>query len=247
MTTIYLDVETLPGMTAESKSKARRDTHAPGTLKKSESITTWWATEGDAAIELTWRKQALDPAAGELAAIGWAIDDDAPECVVRGLEETEGDYLRRALAVIDARLQAAAQPADPLLAPWLEDLKPYFVGFNAQFDAGFLRARGWANRVLVPRWLPSAFARAPRDYGCTMLAFSGYGGRISLDRLSRALGVPSPKADGVDGGEVLDLWRDGHHQELAAYCLRDVQATRAVWQIMAGHYCAPDAAEEVTV
>jgi len=60
-----------------------------------------------------------------LAAIGWAIDDDAPECVVRGLEETEGDYLRRALAVIDARLQAAAAGLIATLLHGVVDARQY--------------------------------------------------------------------------------------------------------------------------
>jgi len=246
VTTLFLDVETLPGMTDAARDKARCDTHPPASMKRPETIEAWWRDEGDAAVEAKWRAQALDPASGELAAIGWAIDDGDPECLVRGLTEPEGDYLRRAIGVIEQRLQAAAKPADPLLAPWVEDLQPYVVGFNTMFDVGFLRSRCWSRRVPVPRWVPSAFARAPRDYGDAMLQFAGFGGRISLDRLSRALALRSPKEGGFDGSQVLDAWLAGNHLRIAEYCCSDVSATRAAWQIMRGEYGdVPAAAQEV--
>jgi len=114
-----------------------------------------------------------------------------------------------------------------------------------RFDAPFLRARLWANRIRLPRWLPGAMARHPRELIDTMIAFCGPRDRISLDRLCKALRVPSPKDAGVTGADVLDLWLSGKHEELARYCARDVQAARECWQIMRGEYAdAPDALQE---
>jgi len=107
VTTLFLDVETLPGMTDAARDKARCDTHPPASMKRPETIEAWWRDEGDAAVDAKWRAQALDPASGELAAIGWAIDDADPECLVRGLS---GD--RGRLSAPRARCDRAA-PAGP--------------------------------------------------------------------------------------------------------------------------------------
>lgn len=242
MTTIYIDVETLPGQTEEAKSKARRDTHAPAAMKRPETIAAWWRDEGDAAVDAKWRAQALDPASGELCCIGFALDDADPEAVVRELGEPEGAYLRRALAVIDARLKAHEQAIDEAMRPWVSGEPAYCVGHNVAFDLGFIRARCWATRTPIPSWIPGAFARTPRDFGDSMLAFAGYGGKISLDRLSRALELRSPKEGGFDGSQVLDAWIAGEHERIAKYCARDVASTRECWQVMAGHYTEQEVA-----
>lgn len=236
MTALILDIETLPGQTEAAREQARADTRPPGTLRKAESVAAWWETEGPDAIEATWRKQALDPAQGELAALAFASLDSTPQSVVRALDEPEAVFLRRAIAAVDA-LQAAEAPA--LQAdgtPWPFADGAYLVGHNLEgFDLPFLRARCWAHRIRLPRWLPKPGARAPREYGDTMLTFAGYGGRISLDRLCRCLGIPSPKADGTTGSDVLELWRSGQHDALARYNAADVEATRACWLVLTGH------------
>jgi hypothetical protein len=235
MTTLFLDIETLPGQTEAAREQARADTKPPGTLRKAESIAAWWETEGEAAVEATWRKQALDPATGEMCALGFATLDTEPQSVVRALDEPEGVFLRRALAAVDAVLAAEAPALQADGTPWPFPAEVYAVGHNTEFDLGVIRARSWSNRIRLPRWIPKPGSRAPRDYADTMQMFAGYGGRISLDRLCRCLGVPSPKAD-CAGSDVLNLWQSGQHDALARYNAADVEATRACWLIMTGHY-----------
>ena len=83
--------------------------------------------------------------------------------------------------------------------------------------------------IFLPSFIPSPHARVGRDYGDTMALWAGYGQRISLDRLCKALGIPSPKAEGVDGSQVFDLWQAGEYAQIAEYNMRDVVATRACW------------------
>jgi hypothetical protein len=237
MTLLTIDVETLPGQTEAAREQARADVRPPGSLRKAESIAAWWETEGPDAIEATWRKQALDPAAGELAALGFAAGEDGPALsLVRRLDEPEGEFLRRALAAVDTVLREVSPAVTASGEPWPFPEEVYVIGHNAEFDLGFVRARCWANRIRLPRWIPKPGSRAPRDYGDTMQIFSGYGGRISLDRLCRCLGVPSPKADGTTGADVFDLWQSGQHDALARYNAADVQAARSCWLVMTGHY-----------
>lgn len=231
MTTVFIDIETIPGQSEAARAQAKADTKPPGTLKKPESIEAWWENEGPAAIEATWRKQALDPAMGEVCAIGYAIGDEQPRSLVRGRTETEGAFLSRALGEVTR----AIEPHIPSNSPMVSLIEAaYVVAHHADFDLLFLRARCWANRIRLPAWLPKPGARAPRDYGDTMALFAGYGGRVSLDRLCRALGVASPKADGVSGADVCDLWMAGEHDKLAAYNAADVQAVAECWYVMQG-------------
>jgi hypothetical protein len=67
-----------------------------------------------------------------------------------------------------------------------------------------------------------------------MLAWAGYGGRVSLDALCRALSVPTPKDGGIDGAGVYDAWLAGECDRIAAYNVRDATATRDVWQRLQG-------------
>jgi hypothetical protein len=223
---LTLDVETIPGQSDEARAIARAETRAPGTLKKPESIEAWWAEHGEAAVEENWRKQALDAALGELCCLGFAIGEDGQaQAIVRAPDEAEGEFVRRCLKAADKALMD--------IDHWHEARRPFVVGHNVSFDLGFLRARCWANRIAPPRWLPSADARAGRDYGDTMTQFAGFGGRIALSKLCACLGLPDPKEQG-DGRDVFDLWRSGEHEALARYCQADVEATRAAWMIMTG-------------
>ncbi|RCX09801.1 hypothetical protein [Extensimonas vulgaris] len=243
MTILHIDLETVPSQHPDAREQARQSVRPPGTLKREDSIATWWAESGPAAVEDAYRRQALDPAAGEVCCVGFALDDADAVAVVRTLEESERDFLLRALKAINALLEARRpDPSDPA-APWFDGVRPHLVGHNiGGFDLPFLRARLWVSRIKLPGWMPGPLARVGRDYGDTMVLFAGLRDKISLDRLCRALGVASPKADGTTGAAVLDLWLAGRHTEIAEYCARDVQAVRSAWRVMTGEGCEPWAA-----
>jgi hypothetical protein len=224
---LFIDIETIPGQSDEARAIARAETKAPGNLKKPETIKVWWAEHGEAAVEEAWRKQALDPALGELCAIGFACGEDSPAVsVVRRLDEAERDFLKRAISTINGAIEMGGGDF------WHESRRPFLIAHNAPFDCGFLRARCWANRIHPPRWLPKPDARLGRDYGDTMQVFAGYGGKVSLSKLCRCLGIPDPKSEG-DGRDVLGLWKEGQHDALGAYNRADVEAARTSWLIMA--------------
>lgn len=223
---IYLDIETLPSMAADARELARAGVKPPGNYKKAESIAEWWKTEGEAATEEAYRRQALDAAAGELCAVGFAPDDGEPVSLVRGLQEPEADFLRRALTEIRALADADSVTGGDG-TPW--PVQEFFICHNAPFDLGFLLRRCWVHGVKPPVRLPLPSARPGRDYGCTMETWAGSRGTIGLDRLCRALGVPSPKADGMDGSQVFNLWQAGEHDHIATYNAADVRAVRSCW------------------
>jgi hypothetical protein len=224
---IYLDVETLPGLSPTARAIAAESIKPPGTLKKPETIAAWWQDEAPAAIDEAHRKQALDAAMGELCAVGFAGDDAEPVSLVRGLDEPEAVFLVRALDGIRALLDTGTIRSGTG-HDW--PAEPFFIAHNAPFDLGFLLRRCWVNGTRPPFKLPTPSAREGKDYGDTMSLWAGYRGTISLDRLCRALGVPSPKAEGMDGSQVFDLWQAGDHERIATYNAADVLAVRRCWQ-----------------
>ena len=226
---IYLDIETAPSQQPGAREAAKAGIKPPGNYKKEETIAAWWAEQGESAAEEAYRRQALDAAEGEIVSIAWAMDTNPPAVIVRPLEEDEAVFLEFAFdkmrTAFDEFERINSRPDFPEPS--------YCIGYNVDFDLGFIRRRAWVHNIIPPSFIPSPAARLGRDYGDTMTMWAGYGQRISLDRLCKALGIPSPKAMGMDGGQVFDMWLAGEEGQIAEYNMRDVVATRACWLRMA--------------
>ena len=95
-----------------------------------------------------------------------------------------------------------------------------------------LRQRCWANGLMVP-WRPFKVKKWSDSINDTMLIWSDdYQKRISLDRLCRVLGVPSPKAGGFSGADVWPAYQRGELERITQYAIGDVIATRECWKRM---------------
>lgn len=231
---LFIDVETVPSQHPEALAAVRASLKPPGTLKKPESIAAWWANEADSAADEAWRKQSFDATHGEIISIAMADEFGHEWVQCRAPGDSEADLLALAFNSAAAWNRAEAMRVDSQHPEcWPKD-DVYPVAHNASFDMGFLWRRAIVNRVAVPRWLPGPMARAGKDYGCTMLLWAGFGGRVSLDSLCNALNVPSPKADGMDGAQVFDRWLAGHLREIECYNLGDVRALAEVWHLLQG-------------
>jgi hypothetical protein len=110
----------------------------------------------------------------------------------------------------------------------------HVVTFNGRgFDVPFLYLRSAILDVPVTRkdWLGYRFATEPHCDLAEQFTFYNVSGRdgaarrFNLDFYCKVFGLPSPKAAGVTGLDVVDLLAAGRHREIAEYCLRDVQAT----------------------
>lgn len=216
MTTIYIDLETIPTMREDIKAELRANLKPPATYKKAESIAEWFEREGEAALDQEYRKTALDGAYGEIIVIGVAIDDQEP--ISWWGDETD---------------------TIPLLNEYLDHVPHAYealvVGHNvSQFDLRFLMQRCIVNGIKPHPIIRRAAQAKPWDTEKvfdTMTQWAGVGNRVSLDKLCKALSVPTPKGD-IDGSKVLDYVRQNRVQEVADYCEKDVAATREVHKRM---------------
>lgn len=109
-----------------------------------------------------------------------------------------------------------------------------FITFNGRgFDAPFLLIRSAINKVTPTRNLmPPRFSSFAHLDLMDQLSFYGATKRsFSLDFYSKSFGIKSPKADGVNGAEVGELYKNGEYEKIARYCMGDVIATKQLYEI----------------
>jgi 3'-5' exonuclease len=105
-----------------------------------------------------------------------------------------------------------------------------FVGHNIlDFDLRFIYQRSVIHQIKPSRDLPFARFRNAPIYD-TMQEWSKWGREhASLDTLSKALSIPSPKGK-LDGSKVYPYYREGKLAEICEYCKCDVDSVRQVYR-----------------
>jgi DNA polymerase elongation subunit (family B) len=113
------------------------------------------------------------------------------------------------------------------------------VTFNGRgFDVPFIYLRSAILNVPITRkdWLGYRYQTEPHCDLAEQLTFYSVSGRegaarkFNLDFYCKVFGIESPKAQGVTGHNVGDLFAEGRFMEIAEYCLRDVRATVSLYQ-----------------
>ena len=211
MTFIYLDIETIPAQSPAVIADIAATVTHPASMSKAETIAKWEAESKPQAVADAVAKTSFDPALGHICTIAWAINDDDPEARHAFSVQQEAYVLR---AFFDAI------PRDTYAAPT-------FVGhYISGFDLRFILCRAVILGVPIPPCIPRDAKPWGKDIFDTMTAFAGAKGTISMDKLSRALGMEG-KGD-FDGSMVAQAWADGDHETIAEYCKDDVRKTRAI-------------------
>lgn len=226
MTTITLDIETIGTSDPAVISEIAAGITPPGNISKAETIAVWEKEKKPALIEEAVRKTSFDGSTGRIICIGIAVNDDDPaaEC-----GPTEGGILQIAFKAI----QHAATTHFKFAGDKRDDKGITFVGHNISgFDLRFLWQRAVINGIKPPACLLNAMQAKPWDkcIADTMLMWNPEREkRISLDKLCRALGVPTSKGD-MDGSKVWQAFKDGRLNDIADYCKMDVDATRTCYR-----------------
>lgn len=114
-----------------------------------------------------------------------------------------------------------------------------FVTFNGRgFDVPFLMVRSMIHGVrpsknlLANRYLSSQPYNAKHVDLLDQLSFYGavWKNKGSLHMWCHALGIKSPKAEGIDGEDVKELFETGKAKDIALYNGRDLSATAALYK-----------------
>jgi predicted PolB exonuclease-like 3'-5' exonuclease len=227
---LFIDIETIPtqrpDVIAAIRTNAETEAAAKAEgirrqYKKPETVEAHLAElrVGLPALQdEAYRKTALDGGYGEVLCIGWAINDEPAQSLIRKLDEPEVGLLRSFFAELPVPTMTAL----------------HWIGHNiAGFDLRFL----W-QRCLVHRIRPGVPIPVDGRDGIvtdTMMEWAGRWSRDkwpSLEELCRIFRVSSSKSGVLDGSKVWDFAQAGRFDEIAAYCRSDVEVVRQVYRAM---------------
>lgn len=262
MTVITLDIETLadmrPGAREEFIEASRQDFKAPSDLtkeqalrdlghdpagemkfkSKAEAIQMWCdafgATKCEEVGETAWRKTAFDATRGQICVIGFSFDGEEPESLQIKEPEDEARILRTFFERLAIRYKATNMR------------RPIFVGHNlVNFDLPFIYRRAVILGIQPPAFLPINPSPYNEYVFDTMLQWAGSKGRISMQNLCEALGIPGKETDGdIDGSKVTDFYLNGQIDDVAKYCRGDIYRTRAMYdRLTFGKHSDPSPAD----
>lgn len=223
---VVLDLETIPTESPDVIADIAATIKPPGNMKKADTIAAWEASEKQAVVDEAVLKTAFDGTYGRIIVIGYAVDDAEPVALT-GLESVIlsqfADNLSKAI-----KLNYDSQGNRPT-----GESSVVFIGHNlVGFDLRFLWQRAVINQVQMPYSLLKACRAKPWDgmVADTMTMWHpDRDKRISLDRLCKALGVPTSKGD-MDGSKVYEAFKAGEIERIAEYCRGDIQATRECYK-----------------
>jgi len=219
MSNLYLDIETIPTDREDVRAYLAASVKHPATISKAETIAKWNEESRPAAIDEAVAKTGLDGSFGRVCVIGWALEYEEVQTVYNATDE------RILLQAFADRLRIKAS----------DQLSTTVVGHNVSgFDLRFLVQRYIVHGIRPPAVIARAAQAKPWESDkvfCTMTQWAGVGNRVSLEKLCLALSIPSPKSD-ITGATVAAAVAAGRIDDVAAYCVGDVQATRAVHRRM---------------
>lgn len=244
---LFLDIETIPAqrpdVLEEIRERCKADLDAaleaispPANYKDPAKIAEWNSAvrpekiqaltdAHESTIDAAYRKTGLDGAFGQIACVSFAYCNAEPMTVWKAAwdkPETEG----RVLQLLDEAIEAAI--------PLRMQSACQVVGHNVSaFDLRFLVqrsiVRGIRPHPVIARAAEAKPWETDRLYD-TMVKWAGVGGKVSLDKLCKALRLPG-KGD-IDGSMVWDYVKAGRIAEVADYCADDVRKVRDVYRRM---------------
>lgn len=108
-----------------------------------------------------------------------------------------------------------------------------FITFNGRgFDCPFISIRSAVHRIKPKRdLLPNRYGDVHIDLLDQLTFYGASRRRFSLDMWCRTFGIKSPKAGGITGYDVRELFKAGRYSDIARYCAGDLVATRKLFSV----------------
>lgn len=151
-------------------------------------------------------------------------------------------YLSRVVCIglyyplTDTRVAITNDDEKKLLETFWEHLAKYnglFISYNGvRFDVPYIIKRSMKYGIKPTNnafLMHTKFDPMP-PHADVMLMIGGREGSYSLKQSCDFFGVPSPKEGAVTSSSVADAFYDGRIQEIAEYCLRDLESTYQLFQ-----------------
>ena len=187
-----------------------------------------WAGTEDEKQEV---KESLSfyPLTGEIVTIGM-FDPDKSRGVVYFQNNSDP-----VLPFEEDGIRYETGTEDEIIRKFWDVIKNYnqFITFNGRgFDCPFIMIRSAVHSIKPLRDLmPNRYGDVHIDLFDQLTFYGASRRKFSLDMWCRTFNIKSPKADGITGCEVKDLYKTGCHIDIAKYCAGDIRATAQLLNI----------------
>jgi len=227
MPKLIFDIETI-GENFDELDSATRDVLTKWIKKDSES-----EEEYVKALEELKSGLGFSPLTGQIVAIG-VLDYDKNQGVVyfQAPEENLKEFQ-------EENITFKPCSEKEMLENFWKGAEKYneFITFNGRsFDAPFLAVRSAVHKIKASKDLMSNRYLSSQKFGAThidlfdQLTFYGAVRRKGgLHLWCRAFGITSPKAQGVTGDDVAQLFKEKKYKEIARYNVGDLNATKELY------------------
>ena len=227
MPKLIFDIETI-GENFDELDSATRDVLTKWIKKDSES-----EEEYVKALEELKSGLGFSPLTGQIVAIG-VLDYDKNQGVV--YFQAPGENLKE---FQEENITFKPCTEKEMLENFWKGAEKYneFITFNGRgFDAPFLAVRSAVHKIKASKDLMSNRYLSSQKFGAThidlfdQLTFYGATRRKGgLHLWCRAFGITSPKAQGVTGDDVAQLFKEKKYKEIARYNVGDLNATKELY------------------
>jgi uncharacterized protein YprB with RNaseH-like and TPR domain len=215
MSRIIFDIETV-GVDFESLEDSTK-----------EYLLKWAETEEEE--EKVKESLSFYPLTAEIITIG-LLDPDSNKGSV--YFQASGDML---LPFEEDNIRFECGTEKELLEKFWQTIKSYdqFITFNGRaFDCPFIMIRSAVNKIKpLKDLLPNRYNSAHIDLLDQLTFYGASKRRFSLDMWCKTFGIKSPKAEGITGYNIKNLFQSGKHVDIARYCAGDLKATKELFLI----------------
>jgi uncharacterized protein YprB with RNaseH-like and TPR domain len=215
MSRIIFDIETV-GVDFESLEDSTK-----------EYLLKWAETEEEE--EKVKESLSFYPLTAEIITIG-LLDPDSNKGSV--YFQASGDML---LPFEEDGIRFECGTEKELLEKFWQTIKSYdqFITFNGRaFDCPFIMIRSAVNKIKpLKDLLPNRYNSAHIDLLDQLTFYGASKRRFSLDMWCKTFGIKSPKAEGITGYNIKNLFQSGKHVDIARYCAGDLKATKELFLI----------------
>ena len=227
MSKLIFDIETI-GENFDELDSATQEVLTKWIKKDSES-----EEENVKALEELKSGLGFSPLTGQIVAIG-VLDYDKNQGVVyfQAPEENLKEFQ-------EENITFKPCSEKEMLENFWKGAEKYneFITFNGRsFDAPFLAVRSAVHKIKTSKDLMSNRYLSSQRFGAThidlfdQLTFYGATRRKGgLHLWCRAFGIISPKAQGVTGDDVAQLFKEKKYKEIARYNVGDLMATKELY------------------
>lgn len=204
--------------------------------KISQDYFKHWAENSGEAIEKIEEGFSLSPLTAEVVTIGmYNPDSDNGLILYQNPDQPDKKFKQNNIQI------EAATESDMLKKFW-SFVKSYdeFITFNGRgFDIPFLLIRSAVHKIkptknlMSNRYLNSQFSGAKHVDLQDQLKFYGavWGRGYNLHLYCQALGIKSPKGEGVSGAHVKEMFEQKRYDDIAKYNIDDLYATAELYKI----------------